>query len=480
MRLTIFSRLVLGYLAIFVVVMALSVYAILQLRRFNEITRSILNIDTRVLDYEKKLTDSFLSQIRYERKFILTKDNALFDEAMRFKRDFEQVLQDTSFVGGPETDDYLQKVRADYQQYQALLAKEFEFLKANQLYPQQWYREEKEKVADKILSALENLRIEGQQRMYGKVRLLADAGDKAGRVAVTIALASLVFIVVVSLVMTRSITAPISVLKRKTGEIAKGHFDGDLKLTSPPEVGELAAAFNSMCDKLKEVDKLKSDFFSSMSHELRTPLTSIKEGISLLLDGVGGNTTEKQSRLLTILAEESNRLIGVVNSLLDLSKMEAGMMTYEFEPSNVAPLMRRAVGEITPLIEAKKINLELKLDDDLPLIRLDRERILQALRNLIGNGVKFTPQGGRIRVSAGMDNGKVKVSVEDTGRGIPQEHLTTIFDKFHQVARWSGDSTKGTGLGLAIAKHIVTSHGGEIWAESEVGKGSAFIFVLPV
>ncbi len=127
-------------------------------------------------------------------------------------------------------------------------------------------------------------------------------------------------------------------------------------MTSPPEIGELAAAIDSMCEKLQEFDRLKADFFASMSHELRTPLTSIKEGTGLLLDGVGGETTEKQRKLLAILAEESNRLINVVNSLLDLSKMEAGMMTYDFESGHVDPLIRRALAEIAPLIEAKQIS----------------------------------------------------------------------------------------------------------------------------
>ena len=147
-----------------------------------------------------------------------------------------------------------------------------------------------------------------------------------------------------SLLITKSITRPIELLKNKTREIAEGNFEGRLRVQSPPEIAELAAAINSMCEKLQELDRLKADFFASMSHELRTPLTSIKEGTGLLLDGVGGETTDKQRKLLGILAEESNRLINVVNSLLDLSKMEAGMMVYDFEVTQrVDPLIKRAV-----------------------------------------------------------------------------------------------------------------------------------------
>jgi two-component system sensor histidine kinase GlrK len=225
---------------------------------------------------------------------------------------------------------------------------------------------------------------------------------------------------------------------------------------------------------------MKADFFSSMSHELRTPLTSIKEGTGLLLDGVGGETTDKQRKLLAILAEESNRLIGVVNSLLDLSKMEAGMMTYDFEITTLEPLIQRAVSEITPLVEAKQITLQSTIEARLPRTKLDAERILQVLRNLIGNAVKFTPKGGQVSVVARPLNGKLEVSVKDSGPGIPAQSLKTIFEKFQQGTHNGAKKTRqGTGLGLAIASSIITSHGGEIWAESELGQGSRFVFILP-
>jgi two-component system sensor histidine kinase GlrK len=283
-----------------------------------------------------------------------------------------------------------------------------------------------------------------------------------------------------SIYITRSITQPLKMLRTKTKEISEGVFNSDLVVPSPPEISDLAKAFNLMCAKLKVVDKLKSDFFSTMSHELRTPLTSIKEGTALLREGVAGTITEKQRRLLTIISEESLRLIGLVNSLLDLSKMEAGMMTYHLEEGSLVPLIDKAIMEIGPLVEAKRITVEAKIGDALPMIKMDNERMLQALRNLIGNAVKFTPSGGRVGISARPINHGVQVSITDTGPGIPAENLTSIFTKFQQAAPAGSYSVKGTGLGLAIVKHIITSHDGKIWAESEPGQGSTFIFVLPV
>jgi two-component system, NtrC family, sensor histidine kinase GlrK len=479
MRLSLFSRLILGYLPVFALVIAVSLYAIRELQRFDDITQSILDRDNRILDYGKKLSDSFLSQVRYERKFVIAKDQTLYREFLKFKGDFQHYMQEALGVADPGSAALLKELMQVYERYQQLFDKETGHIKAHQEYAQAWYNNEKNKATDMILGSLETLQIERQQNTYNKVRQLADAGARAREAAVAITIASLFFILLLSLVIARSITKPISVLKNKTREIARGRFEGNLRLSSPPEIGELASSLNLMCQKLGELDRLKTDFFASMSHELRTPLTSIKEGTGLLLEGVGGATTEKQRKLLTILAEESNRLIGLVNSLLDLSKMEAGMMNYGFEKASLAPLIKKAVGEITPLVEAKEIRLETEIAEGLPAVKLDRERILQALRNLLGNAVKFTPKAGRVTVVARPINGKVEVSFRDTGPGIPTENLKTIFDKFHQASSAGAFSANGSGLGLAIAKHVIVSHGGELWAENHPEQGSTFIFVLP-
>jgi two-component system sensor histidine kinase GlrK len=459
--------------------MTVSVYAIRELRRFEDITRSILEGDTQVLDYEKKLADSFLSQIRYERKYTIAKDQALYREFLKFKSDFERDLEEALAVGDPQSTARLNQVKQDYLSYQDLFAKEKVQIDTGRDYPQAWYNKEKVKFSDAVLGSLDRLQTERQKETYNKVKNLAEAGAQAHQAAMMITLAALVIILLVSFVITRTITRPISILKKKTREIASGRFVGDLQLTSPPEIGELAVSFNFMCQKLSELDKMKADFFASMSHELRTPLTSIKEGTRLLLDGVGGTTTEKQTKLLTILAEESNRLIGLVNSLLDLSKMEAGMMSYNFERSSLGPLINKAVLEITPLVEAKGIRLETDIGRGLPIVKLDRERILQVLRNLIGNAVKFTPAAGRVKVAARSLDGQVEVSVRDTGPGVAEENLKTIFDKFQQGTKKGSFSSNGTGLGLAMAKLIIVSHGGNIWAENHPEQGSTFIFVLP-
>lgn len=479
MRLSLFSRLTFGYLAIFLTVALAGAYAVVQLRHFRDLTESILKVDNRILDHEKTLADLLLGQSRAEQKFTITRDEAWYLQFVRLKIDFEGRLQSAFTLQDPAATPVLQRIAKDFQRYDEIVNDEARLVRANKPYPRAQYKQDKDTLIDAMLASFEKLRLNQQQLTYTKVTDLAAAADQAGEVSALISIGCLLAIVLLSLFITKSITRPIGLLKSKTREIASGNFEGELMVRSPPEIGELAAAINSMCEKLHELDRLKTDFFASMSHELRTPLTSIKEGTGLLLDGVGGETTEKQRKLLGILAEESNRLISVVNSLLDLSKMEAGMMAYDFEVAHVDPLVKRALAEIAPLVEAKRIRLESDVDATLPPVRLDPERILQVLRNLLGNAVKFTPNGGLVRVAAKPANGKLAISVKDSGPGIPAESLISIFEKFNQGNRQTAYARQGTGLGLAIAKTIITSHGGKIWAESEPGDGSTFIFVLP-
>lgn len=471
MILTIFSRLMIGYFAIFSLVILVSVYAILRLNQLNTGTRHILNIDNRILDYEEKLADSTLSQLRYEKKYVLTKDIVLHDQFLSAKGDFSKFLSELLLiVDTPEKKDLLSKIQTHYQRFQSLIDKEIEYVRGNRSYPKRWYEQEMEKGSDGILKELKKLEVYSRHDIQQRMKMLGESSASARKLVITMSVIAIILAIVTSFLNTRSITQPLKILMQKTMEISRGVFNDNLNITSPPEISELTGAFNSMCGKLKRVDKMKSDFFSSMSPELRTPLTSIKEGVSLLRDGVGGAIPEKQKRLLTILSEESKRLIDLGNSLLDLSKMEAGMMTYTFEPRSLAPLIERAATE--------KITLKTKIDERLLVIKIDQEKILQVLRNLIGNAVKFTPEGGQVSVVARLMNRGVEVSVSDTGPGITAENLTAVFEKFHQAHLKNSDHIKGTGLGLAIVKHVITAHGGEVWAESEPGHGSSFIFVL--
>ncbi|MHB8770481.1 MAG: sensor histidine kinase [Syntrophales bacterium] len=475
MKFGIFSRSTAGFFIVLLLLGGSNVYAIWKLAQFNSIILRSHVEDTRLIDYEKRMVDSLFSQLRYEQKFLLTKDRALFAQFLAAKEDFSQMLVEISLSAAlPVYQDTFQKIRQHHQRYQSLVYAEAKAMTDNQRYDRGWYKREKEKTTDAVLTELEKLEDLSRREFYQKSKLVSEAGAAARRMAVISFLLSALFAVLLSYLITRSITKPLMVLVKKTREIPTGIFTCELTDSSPPEIRELSEAFRSMCDRLKEVDRVKTDFFAMFSHELKTPLTTIREGTNLLLEGAGGSITEKQAKLLAIIATESRRLTGLVNSILDLSKMESGMMMYTFQPGRIAPLIDQAVKEIAPYAEAKRIRMEKRVNAGDSFTRMDTDRILEVLRNLLGNAVKFTPEGGAITVGADPAGQGLKVFVSDSGPGIPLDRQIIIFERYV-----SSDQRKGTGLGLAIVKHIVAAHGGNVWVESAPGKGSTFAFVLP-
>ncbi len=231
--------------------------------------------------------------------------------------------------------------------------------------------------------------------------------------------------------------------------------------------------------RLKELDKLKSDFVSNVSHELRTPLTAIKGSVDNMLDGLTGDLNEKQSRYLVRIKSNTDRLARLINDLLDLSKIEAGI---KLKPTNLdlATIAREVIESLRPLAAEKLITITIESPESALDAWADPDRIAEILMNLLGNAIKFTPNDGTISLSLQRNGtGWVEVSVADTGPGIPSEEANRIFDKFYQVTQAKNQKAVGTGLGLTITKALVEMHGGRIWLESEVGKGSIFSFTLP-
>ncbi len=470
----------LSNLVLLIIATGVSVYAILQLGHMRKITNRITLVDNVLIDLDKEMTDALLSEVSYEKKFALVQDPALYKGFLSSKRDFEKYLNEAVVVAdSAKVKDGLIRVRKLNRNYHALFKKEITSAKAARPLLDKRHTREKERIVDKAMKELADLRTLSQQSIIKKIKALDEAGIRARTVAMVLTGMALLFGTVFSFRITRSITVPLTQMKKKTQKIATGTFEPDLNISSLPEIGALAGALNTMCIKLKEVDRMKSDFYSLMSHELRTPLTSIREGTNLFLEGLGGAVTEKQRELLVIIAEESSRLLDLVNRLLELSKLEAGVLTFHLSKTELPPLIERSLREVAPLATAKKIRIESDIKE-IPLISADAERILEVLRNLIGNALKFTPLGGVVRVAVFRTKGEVNVSVADMGPGIPEEEIGVIFEKFQQASSASSPRFQGTGLGLAIVRHIVEAHGGRVWVESEVGQGSTFAFALPV
>ena len=228
----------------------------------------------------------------------------------------------------------------------------------------------------------------------------------------------------------------------------------------------------------KKVDKMKTEFISTVSHELRTPLSIIKEGISLVMDEIPGKINEKQARLLKISQDNIDRLVRIINDLLDISKIETGKVELKRELINMKTLLTQVVASFGPLVKEQGLELKVTVPEERIDIYADPDKIIQVLTNLMANALNFTMKG-RVNISVREKRDEVECLVADTGIGISKDNLSRVFDKFQQFDRCPNGGTKGTGLGLSIVKRIVEMHKGKIWVESEAGKGTKFTFTLP-
>jgi signal transduction histidine kinase len=244
-----------------------------------------------------------------------------------------------------------------------------------------------------------------------------------------------------------------------------------------------ARLFQEIQDKSRQLEtasRHKSEFLANMSHELRTPLNAIIGFSEVLLERMFGELNEKQAEYLQDVLASGRHLLSLINDILDLSKVEAGRMELVLATFDLPLALENAVTLVRERATRRRVALEIAIDERLGDFVGDERKIHQILLNLLSNAVKFTPEGGRVGVNAVPTDGAVEISVRDTGIGIAPEDQTAIFEEFRQVGSDHTGKREGTGLGLALAKRFVELHGGKIWVQSEIGKGSTFTFTLPV
>jgi|GEM_PF-1573548 len=319
----------------------------------------------------------------------------------------------------------------------------------------------------------------------------------------------------VTIVLVKLIAGPVNQLASATKLIAEGNLSSHVAIKSRDEIGQLADSFNRMAEAVRQrenelrghaavLDRLnrqlliqqaelqqinaqlaaasrhKSQFLANMSHELRTPLNAIIGFSGILLNPSLGKVSEEEQReFLDNIMISGKHLLGLINEVLDLSKIEAGRVTLSRDRFSVPEVVESVRQTVEPLAHKKNIVIEATFDANLPPMTADETKFRQILYNLLSNAIKFTPEAGRVRVHAQADHQSIEISVSDTGIGIKPEDRERIFHEFEQVEMSAERRFEGTGLGLTLAKKLVEIQGGRIWLESAVGKGSTFSFALP-
>jgi signal transduction histidine kinase len=304
-------------------------------------------------------------------------------------------------------------------------------------------------------------------------------------VFIGVAAGAIVLALLLGFVLSWSVIGPIQSIDTRLAAIASGDFSGHVEVQNRDELGALGANVNRMNDELRRLyteleaaSQHKSEFLANMSHELRTPLNAIIGFSQVLHDEMVGPVNEKQAEYLDDIISSGNHLLSLINDVLDLSKVEAGQVELEVHPFSLREALERGVVMVRERATEDGVRVAFAADPEVDVVAGDERRIKQVIFNLLSNAVKFTPAGGEVDVSATRVNGEIRVSVADTGPGVAPEDRDRIFEEFQQSETGVGQR-EGTGLGLALSKRFVELHGGRIWLESELGRGSTFTFALP-
>jgi two-component system sensor histidine kinase GlrK len=385
---------------------------------------------------------------------------------------------------------------ADWQQAEAAINL---LSSANALAPPAQSVPRLQQALDRVRVGTQQLADASQDAMTRELSASERAGADAERVSWFAAIAALLLSIALSALLARSIIEPLSRLKHGTREVAAGRFGHRLDATGQDELAQVARDFNSMTERLDELDRMKRDFVSKVSHDLKTPLSSMQETNGVLLDELPGPLTAKQRRLLEIQQESAARLAGMLSKLLDLSRIEAGLEP-DFQMVDLAHLIRSSVDRVSTARSDSTVPVAFAEPASRQLVRADAEGISQVFDNLIENARKFSPADGRVRVEVadvppgsprvpaaqwaelrrkGLHDGAVLISVIDEGPGVADDEKPRVFDRFFQTQSGRAVRGRGVGLGLTICKEIVVQHGGAIWVSDNTPRGAVFNVLLP-
>jgi two-component system sensor histidine kinase GlrK len=492
------TKIVLGYGILIALIAVLVAYEAFAIHRMQTISRNLSRVNfVASLASLRLMRDRDLVEEYTKKYFAINAPE--YDSALRdFERELESTLREIRANGrSPGEQDEIARLSRDWRDFKTDLEKARQNLDAGGTpdFP------------PPLEDRLERLRVQIQAvyratvaGIESEVARSNETGRRAESMTWMTSILALAVSCLVGAVVVRSISRPLSHLTEGTRRVSDGQFDYRLEASRGDEFSDLARDFNTMTRRLSELDQMKKDFVSHVSHELKAPLVSIRETLKLMLEELPGPLTEKQKRLVEINLNCAQRLSSMIGNLLDLSRMEAGMMEYELRSIDIVPLVRTAVAELEPQSGEMGVSIRTCLPDDPLMAHCDTDRTLQVIGNVVSNAIKYSPHDETIEVRAfehrglppnlpefwrralqpaGEDSRFIAVAVADKGVGIPDELKGIIFERFQQGYQAKAAKSQGVGLGLSICRTIMQAHQGAIWVEDNPGGGSIFFMLLP-
>jgi len=452
------------------------------------------------VDWAHQIRHTLAMQSHFTALALLLRDEDTIGRILRENNQFNNTLARIEAVAPPEERELIQQIRAG--QTEALITvadianlvrdKKFDQARAVHLGQQ-------EPVYLKIEHLVDQLMTIEQERLDGLRRSVAAENHRALMLTAGFVVSSVLLALLLGFVISWSFILPVREAHGFLSKVAEGNFTSTITVTNRDEFGALADRMNQMSRELKRLydheretttelqalnerleraTRAKSEFVANMSHELRTPMNAILGFVEMILDEVYGDIPASLKEPLTDVQTNGKHLLRLINDVLDLSKIEAGRMELSLAEYSVQDIVDTVRASLQSLAAEKGLRFVTDVQEDIPLATGDGKRITQCLLNLAGNALKFTRQGS-VEIGVTLEGQTLLYRVKDSGIGIPKDQLENIFAEFRQVDATITREFGGTGLGLSITKKFVEMHGGRIWVESELGKGSTFYFSIP-
>jgi signal transduction histidine kinase len=479
------TKLLVAFLALVALLVALGAVGLSVLGGAHRRTNDLIGLQRKIAVYRQVQQDTTTQLYEMSLALLLSDDRALaaaLRKLNQFAYDFERLqfvtAEDVALSG---------QVRQTYDQFVAIVSQVAEHYHAGRIAEaHQIQLRQAGPLADRLERLTNQLVNRAEADMLTSITTGQQSDATSQMAVIAFVCGSVILALVLGYVISWSLIGPVTEIAARLRRIAEGDFSQRVRVTNRDELGALAADVNRTCEELgrlyqqlEAASRHKSEFLANTSHELRTPLNAILGYTELVLDDIYGEVPEKVREVLERVQSNGRHLLGLINDVLDLSKIEAGQLALSVDKYSMREVIQTVIAATEALVAEKKLTFTTTIAVDLPMGEGDERRITQVLLNLVGNAIKFTEFGG-VAVGAISSDDAFQVAVSDTGPGISPEDQQLVFEEFRQLDSSSTRAKGGTGLGLAISKRIVELHGGRIWVESELGQGSTFRFILPV
>jgi len=489
------AKLLAAFLAMVALLITLGVVGLHELSTANKRAEALVNLQQKIVSYRELQHDALVQNDSVSTALMVPSGELEYEFLLRqvnqFRSDFDRLrslAKDAArFLGPvPQENQALSQILSNDDQLIKIVAYVVDVVRRGHVAEGRDRLMRAAPLADQLELSTGKLVVLADAEMAASIKQTREAHVHSRWMVIGFAAGSIGLALVLGYVISWSLIGPVKQMDAQLKRIASGDFSDRVEVQNRDELGALAANLNHMNEELGQLyqqlegaSRHKSAFLANMSHELRTPLNAILGYTELILDKIYGEVPDKIREVLERVQNSGRHLLGLINDVLDLSKIEAGQLTLALSDYSMADVAQTVVAAVESLAAEKKLTLTMTVPPDLPRGRGDERRITQVLLNLVGNAIKFT-EAGEVAIRATVSDGQFLVAVSDTGPGISEQDQQRIFEEFQQG---DGSSTRpkgGTGLGLTIAKRIVELHRGRVWVQSILGHGSTFWFALPV